>query len=48
MAKLLIKNGVVRTATTTKRENKLKLQGYTEFKGGKAKPAPKPTNTETK
>lgn len=48
MAKLLIKNGVVRNATTAKRESKLKLQGYTEFKQGKPKPTPKPTNTETK
>lgn len=47
MAQALIKNGVVRTATTDKRVNKLKLQGYTDFKPGKPKPTPKPT-TETK
>lgn len=45
MAKQLIKNGIVRTAQTTKRENKLKLQGYVEFKP-KAKPKAKP-KTET-
>jgi len=41
-AELFIKNGVVRSAPTAKRASKLKIQGYTEFKPGKAKPAPAP------
>lgn len=46
MAKQFIKNGIVRTAQTAKREGKLKLQGYVEFKPkSKAKPKPK-TETE--
>lgn len=45
MTKLLIKNGIVRTAGTAKRESQLKIKGYTEFN---PKKEPKPEPTETK
>lgn len=41
MAKLLIKDGVVRTAATAKRENQLKIKGYTEFNPKKPEATPK-------
>lgn len=41
MAKLLIKNGVVRSAGTAKRENQLKLKGYVEFNPKKPEATPK-------
>lgn len=45
--KKFIKNGVIRTAQTAKRENALKLQGYVEFTP-KKKVTPKPATKETK
>lgn len=45
--KKMIKNGVVRTVQTAKRESVLKMQGYTEFTP-KKKATPKPATKETK
>jgi hypothetical protein len=47
MAQLLIKNGIVRTASTGKRESQLKLKGYTEFNPKKPTPAPKQEEAKT-
>lgn len=47
MAKLLIKNGIVRTAGTAKRESQLKVKGYVEFNPKKGTPVT-PTTPETK
>jgi len=37
-AKKMIKNGIVRTVETAKRESQLKLQGYVEFNPKKGRP----------
>jgi hypothetical protein len=47
MAKLLIKDGVVRSASTAKRESQLKVKGYTEFNPKKGT-TEKPVTPETK
>lgn len=44
--KLLIKNGIVRTVNTAKRESQLKLKGYVEFNPKKPEASPKQPETK--